>query len=243
VELFAVVMVQYCPIRNRFKLACCAEAILLFLRIPNYIYIGDITKTLMLLIMETIQGYDYGKPGLSTSPVTIADLALLKKTLLWSEDDNRYLQLAGEVLKDQTEAVLDVWYGYVAGNDHLVSYFSKDGKPNTDYLAAVRARFGQWILDLCNKPYDQSWLDYQFEIAKRHHSAKKNKTDGVDAAPIIHYRYLTAFIFPITVTIKAFLSKKGHPEHEVESMYNAWFKAVTLSVILWTYPYINKGEF
>lgn len=112
-----------------------------------------------------------------------------------------------------------------------------------EYLAAVRLRFGQWIMDLCNKPYDQDWLNYQYEIALRHHSTKKNKTDNANAVPIIHYRYLVAFIFPITATIKGFLSKKGHDIETVEKMYAAWFKAVTLTVILWTYPYINKNEF
>lgn len=193
--------------------------------------------------MSQIKGYDYGKASLEKSPVTMQDLSLLKKTLLWSDDDTRYLQMAGEVLKDQIDAVLDLWYGFVGSNDHLLYYFTKNGQPNMDYLTAVRARFGQWILDLCQKPYDQDWLNYQHEIAKRHHSIKKNKTDGVDTEPIIHYRYMTAFIFPITVTIKGFLAKKGNTPEEVEAMYNAWFKAVTLTVILWTYPYINKGEF
>ncbi len=193
--------------------------------------------------MSQIKGYDYGKASLEKSPVSMQDLSLLKKTLLWSDDDTRYLQMAGEVLKDQTDAVLDLWYGFVGSNDHLLYYFTKNGQPNMDYLTAVRARFGQWILDLCQKPYDQDWLNYQHEIAKRHHSIKKNKTDGVDTEPIIHYRYMTAFIFPITVTIKGFLAKKGNTPEEVEAMYNAWFKAVTLTVILWTYPYINKGEF
>lgn len=193
--------------------------------------------------MEQIKGYDYGKSTLETSPVSMQDLALLKKTLLWSEDDDKYLKMAGEVLKDQVNEVLDLWYGYVGSNEHLVYYFTKDGKPNADYLAAVRARFGQWILDLCQKPYDQNWLNYQHEIAKRHHSAKKNKTDGVDTVPIVHYRYMVAFIYPITATIKPFLAKKGHSQSEVEAMHNAWFKAVVLTVILWTYPYVNKGEF
>jgi hypothetical protein len=193
--------------------------------------------------METIKGYDYGKASLEQSPVTIQDLTLLKKTLLWSDDDDRFLHMAGEVLKDQTNDVLDLWYGYVGGNGHLVHYFTKNGIPNMDYLAAVRARFGQWILDICNKPYGQSWLNYQHEIAKRHHSTKKNKTDGVDTVPIIHYRYMTAFIYPITATIKSFLAKKGHSQADIDAMHNAWFKAVTLTVILWTYPYINKGEF
>lgn len=193
--------------------------------------------------MSQIKGYDYGKASLEKSPVTMQDLNLLKKTLLWSEDDNRYLQMAGAVLKDQTNDVLDLWYGFVGGNEHLLYYFTKNGQPSMDYLTAVRARFSQWILDLCQRPYDQDWLNYQHEIAKRHHSIKKNKTDSVDTAPIIHYRYMTAFIFPITVTIKSFLAKKGNTPEEVEAMYNAWFKAVTLTVILWTYPYINKGEF
>lgn len=193
--------------------------------------------------MEQIKGYDYGKPTLAKSPVTLEDLALLKKTLLWTADDDRYLKMASDVLKDQTNDVLDLWYGYVGGNEHLVYYFTKDGQPNMDYLTAVRARFGQWIVDLCTKPYDQDWLNYQHEIALRHHSTKKNKTDGVDAVPIIHYRYMVAFIYPITATIKSFLGKKGHSQSDIEGMHNAWFKAVTLTVILWTYPFINKGEF
>lgn len=193
--------------------------------------------------MEAIKGYDYGKATLEQSPVTLQDLALLKKTLLWSADDDRYLKMAGDVLKDQTNEVLDLWYGYVGSNEHLVYYFSKNGQPNMDYLAAVRGRFNQWIMDICQKNYDQDWLNYQHEIAKRHHSTKKNKTDGVDSVPIIHYRYMTAFIYPITATIKSFLGKKGHSQTDIDGMHNAWFKAVTLTVILWTHPYINKGEF
>lgn len=193
--------------------------------------------------METIKGYDYGKAALEQSPVTMQDLALLKKTLLWSDEDDRLLKRAGEVLKDQTKEILDLWYGYVGNNDHLVYYFTKNGQPDMDYLSAVRARFEQWILDLCSKPYDQSWLNYQHEIAKRHHSSKKNQTDSVDAVPIIHYRYMTAFIYPITATIKSFLARKGHSQADVDGMHNAWFKAVTLTTVLWTYPYINKGEF
>lgn len=190
---------------------------------------------------EQIKGYAYGQVG--QSPISIAELDLLKKTVMFTEADEKNLQLAGQVLKDQTDDILDLWYGFVGGNEHLLQYFSKDGQPNTFYLNAVRARFGQWIMDICNKPYDQTWLNYQHEIALRHHSTKKNKTDNVDTAPIIHYRYMTAFIYPITATIKGFLTKKGHDTETVEAMYSSWFKAVTLTVILWTYPYINKNEF
>lgn len=190
---------------------------------------------------EQIKGYAYGQVG--QSPVSISELDLLKKTVLFTAEDEKNLRLAGEVLQDQTNEVLDLWYGFVGANEHLIKYFAKNGQPDMDYLSAVRARFKQWILDLCNRPYDQTWLDYQHEIALRHHSAKKNKTDNVNAEPIIHYRYIVAFIFPITATIKDFLAKKGHDAETVEAMYASWFKAVTLTVILWTYPYINKNQF
>ncbi len=190
---------------------------------------------------EQIRGYAFGHVG--QSPVSIADLDLLKKTVLFSEVDEKNLRLAGDVLKDQTDQVLDLWYGFVGGNEHLLHYFTHNGQPNMDYLAAVRARFGQWILDLCYRPYDQEWLNYQHEIALRHHSTKKNKTDGVDTVPIIHFRYIVAFIYPITATIKGFLANKGHDAETVEAMYSAWFKAVTITAILWTYPYINTNEF
>jgi hypothetical protein len=75
--------------------------------------------------MEQIKGYDYGKATLEKSPITIQDLNLLKKTLLWSGEDDRYLKMAGDVLKDQTNDVLNLWYGYVGGNEHLVYYFAK----------------------------------------------------------------------------------------------------------------------
>jgi hypothetical protein len=190
---------------------------------------------------QPIHGYTYGQ--VAQSPISIADLELLKKTVLFDENDERYLKMAGEVLKNQTDDVLDLWYGYVGGNPHLLHYFTKNEQPNMDYLTAVRARFGQWIMDLCQRPYDQTWLNYQHEVALRHHSTKKNQTDAVDAVPIIHYRYMTAFIFPITFTIKGFLDKNGHSSEDIEKMYAAWFKAVTLTVILWTYPYINENEF
>ena len=104
-------------------------------------------------------------------------------------------------------------------------------------------RFKQWILDLCNSNYDQEWLDFQNEIGLRH-TSKKGQTDQVANTPsIVNYRYMMAFIFPITVTIKPFLAKGGNTPEEVEKMYNAWFKAVVLSDILWTKPYIKENHF
>lgn len=190
-----------------------------------------------------IPGYTYGHSSLETSPVSVADLLLLKQTLLWSDADDKHLRQAGEILESQIDQILDLWYGFVGSHPHLVHYFTHHGQPNMEYLTRVRARFGQWIKDLCNRPYGQSWLDYQHEIALRHHSRKKNITDQVQAVPIVHARYLLAFIVPLTVTIRGFLEKGDTSAAEVEGMYQAWFKAVTLTAILWVHPYIHEGEF
>jgi len=191
-----------------------------------------------------IPGYTYGTNAVWRSPVTLADFELIKKSVLFGDEDVKYLRLAHEVLRDQVEAILDVWYGFVGSHPHLLYYFSDGkGKANSDYLAAVRKRFGQWILDTARAEYDQKWLDYQHEIGLRHHRTKKNKTDGVNSVPNISHRYLVAFIYPITATIKPFLAKKGHSAEEVEKMHQAWFKSVVMQVALWSAPYVKDGDF
>lgn len=50
-----------------------------------------------------------------------------------------------------------------------------------------------------------------------------------------------AFIFPITATMRDFLGRKGASAEEVDAMHAAWFKAVVLSVVLWTRPYLDRG--
>jgi len=192
---------------------------------------------------NAIPGYTYGATA-TRSPISLAEFENLKKAVLFGPEDEAALRMAGQVLADQIEDVLDLWYGFVGSNPHLVYYFS-DGKGNvnSEYLAAVRKRFGQWILDTCNRPFDQDWLNYQQEIGLRHHRSRKNQTDRVNAVPHIHHRYMTAFIYPITATIKPFLAKKGHTPEEVEKMHQAWFKAVVLSVALWSAPYIKEGDF
>jgi len=160
-----------------------------------------------------------------------------------TEEDVRALRLAGEVLEDQVEEILDMWYGFVGSVPHLVFYFSgPDGQPLGEYLAAVRKRFGQWIMDTCRRPYDQGWLDYQHEIALRHHRSKKNKTDGVQPVDHIPLRYVVALVAPIALTIKPFLAKKGHGPDQVEAMHAAWVKAVVLQAALWSWPYANSGD-
>ena len=112
-----------------------------------------------------IPGYTYGQKSLARAPYTLQDLESLKKAMLLSDEDLRYLRMSKAILADQTEAILDVWYGFVASTPELVVFFknNKTGAPDGAYLNAVRKRFGQWILDTADANYDQAWLDYQYE--------------------------------------------------------------------------------
>ncbi len=175
----------------------------------------------------------------------MADFELLRVTVLFTDEDVKYLRMSGEILAGQEEAVLDVWYGFVASHPHLLYYFGRkaDGQPDGDYLATVRKRFARWIQDTAAANYDQAWLDYQYEIGRRHHRTAKNRTDVVPSVDNISYRYLPAFIYPVTATLKPFLAKGGHSSEEVEKMHQAWLKSVILQVILWSQPYVHAGDF
>jgi hypothetical protein len=193
----------------------------------------------------SIPGYTFASAAVSRSPVSEADFELMKKTVLFTEEDVKYLRMSREVLADQTEAILDVWYGFVGQNPHLLASFTSksDGKPIGDYLGAVRRRFGQWILDTASARYDQAWLDYQHEIGLRHHRAKKNLTDGAASTDIVPFRHLLPLVFPVTFTLKPFLAKKGHAQADVEKMYAAWVKSCLLQITLWSHPYVKEGDF
>jgi Protoglobin len=193
----------------------------------------------------SIHGYTYGSAAVSRSPVTLEDFELMKKAALFGHEDIRYLRVSHDIVKDQTEQILDVWYGFVGSNPHLVASFTgkRDGKPLGDYLTAVRRRFGQWILDTARAEYDQKWLDYQHEIGLRHQRAKKNRTDGAASTDIVPFRYLFPLVFPVTFTLKPFLAKKGHSAEEVDKMHAAWVKSCLLQLTLWSHPYVKDGDF
>ena len=183
--------------------------------------------------------------AIATSPTTLAELKLLQESLLFGEDDVAALRMSKPLLASRTEEILDVWYGFVASTPQLVESFKnlETGQPDADYLAKVRVRFGQWIADTAQAEYDQEWLDYQYEIGLRHHSTKKNLTDGADSTPIIPLRYVIALVYPVTATLRPFLESGDHSPEEVDRMHQAWTKSVLLQAILWSQPYVKDGEF
>jgi hypothetical protein len=192
---------------------------------------------------DQIPGYTFGTAEVTDSPVTMGEFDALKVTTGFSEKDEAFLRMAGEVLRNQTSRIVEHWRsGIIAGIPHLARHSrSPDGSPLTDYLAKSNLRFEQWILDTCFRPYDQDWLNYQHEIALRHTSLKKNRTDGVHSTPYVPLRDVIAFIAVMNETIKPYLEASGHSAEEVNKMHNAWRKSMQLQMALWTGSYIRQA--
>jgi hypothetical protein len=188
---------------------------------------------------DTIPGYDYASPSLSPSPVSLDELASLKVSVGFTDEDERYLHMAGEVLADQTRQIVLHWRsGIIARIPNLARHSkSPDGQPLPEYLAASNLRFEQWILDTCLRPYDQDWINYQQEIALRHTSVRKNQTDNVQSTPYVPLRDILAFLAVINETIRPYLAAKGHAAEEVEKMHLAWCKSMQVQAALWAAPY------
>jgi hypothetical protein len=193
----------------------------------------------VLRVAEDIPGYAFGDPGVSSSPVTLAEFEQLKTTVGWTPDDVANLHLAGSILADQTEHIVTLWRRkIIAGIPHLARHSqSLDGARLDDYLARSNLRFRQWILDTCLRPYDQDWLNYQHEIGLRHTSQKKNRVDGVQSTSHVPYRDVAAFVAVMNDTVKPFLAAKGHEQAIVNAMHRAWSKSLQLQLALWLRAY------
>ena len=192
-----------------------------------------------------IPGYAAGARTLARSPISLEAFATMQKSVLFDDQDVRALRQSYDVVKDQVEAILDVWYGFVGSQPHLLASFTHrdSGAPLGDYLGAVRRRFGQWILDTARADYDQAWLDYQHEIGLRHHRAKKNQTDAAMSTALVPFRDLFLLVVPVTTTLKPFLASHGHSAAEVDAMHAAWVKSCLLQLTLWSHPYVKDGDF
>jgi hypothetical protein len=189
-----------------------------------------------------VDGYDYGATSVPRSPVSMEELALLERTVALTDQDEHWLRRAATMLADRTGEVVGAWREVIAANPHLACYYaSADGVPDPTYKAKVAARFQRWILDVCLRPRDRAWLDYQHEIGRRHTHARKNQVDHAAALPHIPLRYLIAFTAVINDRIKPFLSQGVTPA-EAEAMHRAWCKAVLLQVALWSRPYVAESE-
>jgi hypothetical protein len=190
---------------------------------------------------SAIPGYRYGDPGLPPGPLDAAGFHELEAACLLSAEDVAALREAAPIIEPQVEEILDTWYGFVGSHPFLLASFSTPAGPDSAYLAAVRARFGQWIRDTLRADFGPAWLAYQHEIGRRH-AAGKNETDGATGTPpLVPFRFVVALIVPITVTMQPFLARGARDEAHLERMYQAWFKAVVASVALWSAAYVREG--
>jgi hypothetical protein len=190
-----------------------------------------------------IPGYDFGSTGIAKSPISMKEFELLKQTAGFRADDERWLHLAGSILACRTKELVGKWRDIIAAHPHLARYSLRpDGQKDPEYSQRSGQRFEQWVLDTCLRPYDQDWLDYQQEMAMRHTSVKKNRTDHVASAPHIPLRHIIAFAAVVTdpAIMKPLLAAKGHGAEEVEKMYRAWSKSIWLQIALWTEPYTDS---
>ena len=196
----------------------------------------------MKKVAEFIYGYTYGSAEVATSPVTIDEFNALKVTVGFSDQDHRYLQLAGEVLADQTKQIVDHWRNeIIAGIPNLAKHSQNlHGYPIPKYAASSGLRFQQWILDTCLRPYDQDWINYQHEIALRHTAQKKNHVDQVYSTAYVPFRDVIAFIAVMNDTMKSYLAGGGHSAEIVDKMHRAWCRSIQLQLALWANPYTDK---
>ncbi len=86
----------------------------------------------MKIVSEHIPGYSYGAAEVTTSPVSRLDLEELKTSAGFTEEDQRYLQLEGEVLAGQTKQIVDHWRsGIIASIPNLARHSrSPEGAPS-----------------------------------------------------------------------------------------------------------------
>ena len=188
-----------------------------------------------------IPGYSYARADGARSPISEAQLAELKVSAGFTDEDECYLRMAGAVLGDQAEQIVHHWRNeIIAGIPNLARHSrTPEGEPIPAYLERSNARFRQWILDTCLRPWDQGWIDYQQEIALRHTSLRKNQVDGVRSSAYVPLRDVIAFTGVMNETIRPYLASHGNSADEVAKMHSAWCKAIQVQLALWVGPYAD----
>lgn len=188
-----------------------------------------------------ISGYDYGKPSIGGSPVSIEELRQLEASAGWTDEDAKLLRAHSRIFEERAEDMVDSWRAVIGSQPHLAKWFlGPDGKPDEAYKAAVKKRFVQWVRDAATRPHDQIWLDYQEEIGLRHTPERKNRTDDAHTASLVPLRYLYAFTAVVALTARKFFVEAGVGGDELRRLQDAWLKAVLLHVTLWSRPYTKE---
>ena len=189
-----------------------------------------------------IHGYDYGTTASARSPVSLEELRQLELSTGWTEQDAEMLHKHRDIFVDHAEEMVDSWRSIIGAQPHLAKvFFGPDGKPDEFYKKRVKARFVQWVRDVCLRPHDQDWLNYQQEIGLRHTPARKNITDAANTPDHVPLRYLFAFTAVVALTTRNLFSDQGVGGEELLRLQDAWTRAVILHIALWSRPYAQEG--
>ena len=175
-----------------------------------------------------VPGYSYGAADVPRSRSSVRDPERLKVSAGFTEEDERSLRMAGQVLRDHTREIVARWRsGIIAAIPHLARHSrTPEGSPIPEYLSRSNLRFERWIPDTCLRPYDQAWIDYQQEIARWHTSAKKNSVDQVRSTPYVPLEDVIAFVAVMNETIRPYLASGGHTAEEVDCLHRAWCRSM-----------------
>lgn len=162
----------------------------------------------------------YHEDTQSTCPISLQEFELLKETVLWTDEDESYMKMSAEILRDQVDNIVDVWTSFIAVYPHLTKNFSD--------LEATGEQIKKWIMTSAESHYDEKWLSQQF----------------ANSLPLQNFRFAPVLAYPLTATLKPFLVKKHTRSLEdVECMHQAWMKSVLLQLSIWSHRYVRDGEF
>jgi hypothetical protein len=71
--------------------------------------------------------------------------------------------------------------------------------PTKPTKAAVKPRFVRWVIDLLNRPFDQAWLDYQWEILEAMRPRLQGKGLAPDEIERLHAAWCNAVILSLAL--------------------------------------------
>ncbi|GAB3573835.1 protoglobin domain-containing protein [Spirosoma luteolum] len=151
----------------------------------------------------------------------------------FDEDDEHLLRLAGKALAGQTETILTAWEAFTGSRPQWPGCADQP-----QHRAAVRKLLSQWLLDTHTHPPDQPWLAYQLARTRRRPVASMNQAADEHAEPLIRLHEMLAFIVPLKPSLYGVLAARGYPTDLVCRMYAVWLKALMVSALLRSHPFV-----
>jgi len=190
-----------------------------------------------------IKGYIYGKPEVPKAKITIQEFQLMLDSVLWTKEDEENRKILGEIIKENMNDILNAIVNYFGSKEYLLYYFKDKTGTTTvsEYVNNTVDRLAQWLLDLCFRPLDENFINYNYLIGLRHTEIEKGKADNVGTIPHIPLRYMVTCVFPITAVLKSFIEKKVDDPVIVDKLYHTWFKLQVITTALFLIPYTKEG--